>query len=133
MFTEVSRNHNAEIKRLQDRVCELEDRLEMYQQELGLKQLTPLVFGFTKNEEKIFNVMMKKEVAYTSFFLTAMYTAEGKNEAEPNIVKVHVHRMRAKLKPFKIKIHVLYGRGYYLTPEDKERARAFYGRDEEHA
>lgn len=50
-------------------------------------------------------------------------------ETNPKMVDVMVCNLRKKLKPFDLTIKTLWGRGYFLDTQDRQRVLAFIERD----
>jgi two-component system, cell cycle response regulator CtrA len=65
---------------------------------------------------------MQRDVATKEMILTALYN--GMDEPQAKIIDVFVCKMRKKLQSFGIEISTLWGRGYYLTREMKDKVRA---------
>jgi hypothetical protein len=50
-------------------------------------------------------------------------------ETNPKMVDVMVCNLRKKLKPFALTINTLWGRGYYLDAQDRQRVLSFVERE----
>jgi two-component system cell cycle response regulator CtrA len=70
---------------------------------------------------------MQRDVATKDMILTALYN--GMDEPQMKIIDVFVCKMRKKLQSWDIEISTLWGRGYYLTREMKDKVRSL--REEE--
>lgn len=103
--------------RLRDRISQLEDAM-------GMSVLTPIEWRLTMAEQRVFGVLLARELATKAAIMAALYSADGKEEAEIKIVDVFVCKARKKLKPFGVEIETRWGEGYYLTPATKAKVRA---------
>lgn len=110
----------AENERLRDRVSQLEGVM-------GLGLLTPIEWGLTGSEQRVFGVLMARELATKDAIMAALYRADGRDEAEIKIVDVFVCKTRKKLKPFGIEIGTRWGEGYFITPATKAIVHGLLG------
>ena len=91
---------------------------------LGMHALTPLVFGFTGAEARVFGVLMRRDIATKEMVMHGLYADRADNDVEIKIVDVFICKMRKKLKSFAIPIDTVWGQGYRLTSSAKEKVRA---------
>lgn len=108
---------HAEVDRLQGRVEDLEAAM-------GMNFVTPLGWGLTGAEMRIFGVLLAREMATKDALMAALYRDLGKDEAQVKIVDVLVCKMRKKLVPLGIVIETIWGQGYRLTPAAKAQVQA---------
>lgn len=106
----------AQKERLAERVAQLEAAL-------GLGFLAPLGWRLTRDQHRIFGVLMAREMATKDAIMAALYRDTGRDEAEIKIVDVQVCKLRPKLKPFGIEIETVWGQGYRISPAGKARVR----------
>lgn len=107
----------AENDRLRARIDQLEDAM-------GMNFLTPIEWGLTGSETRVFGVLMARELATKQAIMAALYRDVTKDEAEIKIVDVFICKARKKLKPFGIDIETRWGEGYYLTAAMKAKVGA---------
>jgi DNA-binding response OmpR family regulator len=100
----------SELERLRDRVEELEALL-------GLRASIPDPYGLSPMEKKYVGILLKRNVANTEIFLTAIYG--GLTERTPHNVGVHIKNIRRKLAPWGFTIKNRWGEGYYLDAESR--------------
>lgn len=101
---------------LRQRVGELEGLL-------GLRFESPPQLGLTRQESKIFGLLMKLPLVAKETAIRELYL-HSQDEAEIKIVDVFVCKMRKKLEPHGIEILTQWGQGYYLDKTNKARADA---------
>ncbi|NNM75032.1 helix-turn-helix domain-containing protein [Enterovirga aerilata] len=74
-----------------------------------------VLFRLTPAEGRLLAVLFaRKEITRTALY-AALYGAES--DVEPKTLDVLVCKIRAKLKPYQIRIETLWGRGYSLPSE----------------
>ena len=104
---------------------ELRERIAQLEGLLGFRTTTPIEFGLTGCEARVFGALLAREIATKSAIFAAVYANRSEcDQAEPKIVDVFVCKMRRKLKPFGVDIKTAWGTGYYLDNETKKRVRA---------
>ena len=101
---------------LRERIAQLEDLL-------GMRGAAPIEFALTPSEERVFGVLMQRDLATKEAVMAACYANRGADEAEQKIVDVFICKIRRKIKPFAIKIETAWGRGYFIPASDKKRVR----------
>lgn len=105
-------------ERLRERVQTLEDAL-------GITPfLTPVEWRLTGSETRLFGHLLARDVATKASIMSALYEPGVNDEPEIKIVDVFVCKLRKKLAPFGIEIATLWGMGYRMTAEAKDKARA---------
>lgn len=109
----------AETQRLRDRIAVLEGML-------GLDLRAPLEFRLTNLEARLFGVVLQRGMASRETLMAALYydRPTDRDEPEIKIVDVVVCKIRKKLKPFGIDLLTIWGQGYRLSPEDRERCKS---------
>ncbi|WP_367278227.1 helix-turn-helix domain-containing protein [uncultured Alsobacter sp.] len=86
--------------------------------------LYPVEWGLSPSEQKVMGVLLTREMATKDALMAALYTANGRDEAELKIVDVFICKMRKKLKPFAISITTVWAQGYALPPDIRRTLRA---------
>lgn len=107
----------AALQRAQDRIVELEAAL-------GMGFLTPLEWGLTGQQVRLFGCLMARELMTTAAGMAAMYgDVSSDGLPDPKIIDVQICKMRARLKDFGVVIKTRWGEGYYLEPTMKDHVR----------
>lgn len=120
----------ARIKLLEKQLSEKDERIFMLEADMGIHDMPPLVFGFTKNEAIMYGVLMARKHCPKEVFMTALYCLHHGGEApEIKIVDVFMCKLRAKLEAYGIEVTTLWGVGYAMTEENKEKCRAIEAQD----
>lgn len=110
----------AENDKLRGRIAMLEEALH------GVLP-PPIEFGLTPSEGKVLGCFMTREFVTRDNLMACLYRDNGKDEPEIKIVDVFVCKMRAKLKPFNIKIVTRWAAGYEMPAESKALVRSMRG------
>jgi two-component system cell cycle response regulator CtrA len=100
---------------------DLQFRIRELQTAVGMSYSLPMCLPLTSREAALLGVLMQRDVATKDMILMALYN--GMDEPQVKIIDVFVCKMRKKLQPFEIEISTLWGRGYYLAKEMKEKVR----------
>ena len=80
------------------------------------------LFRFTKNEAKIFGALMQKNQIDKVRFMATLYPDPDRSP-QTKIIDVWICKMRYKLKKYKIEIGTVYGIGYYLSNDNKNKVK----------
>lgn len=108
----------AENERLRGDIDALRDAFGM--------AINPWVgLGLTPSEARLFGALVKRGQLSKQQIMTAMYSARAEDDPEIKIVDVFVCKVRKKLTPYGIEITTVWGQGYAMPPESRERARQF--------
>lgn len=116
-------NDIASIRKLQTENESLRDRVSVLEELLygSMDEPLPAEWRLTPCQEKLFRAMLRVPVASHEYLLTASaldYASADPNE--PQIVPVHVCKMRPKLAAFGIEIRTHWGVGYSLDSATRE-------------
>lgn len=114
-----ARDLHDEIDELQERIRQLEDMLSGPTGEFGWAHLAAL----SRQQQRIFNCLMRHDYPSKEMLHQAAQRPDGLEYSGPTVVNVQICRMRPALKEIGVTIHCKYGRGHYITPEDKEKVR----------
>ncbi|HBJ84597.1 MAG TPA: heavy metal resistance protein CzcR [Verrucomicrobiales bacterium] len=118
-------DYAARCAQLTEELDQALERIEQLEAELGLAYPVPLVFGLTGQQTCIFGVLMARPFASNAALMLALYSDKTNGDAaEPDIIKVHICKMRQKLKPFGVEIETMWGQGYRISDEHKAIVRA---------
>lgn len=113
----------ARIEGLQAENARLRDRIDQLERTAGMDFIAPLEWRLTVAEQRVFGVLMARELATKDAIMAALYRDQAKDEAEPKIVDVFICKARAKLRAFSVSIETSWGQGYYLTAQTKAAVR----------
>lgn len=80
----------------------------------------PLAWGLTPAETRILALLARRGEATTRNLLAVATTFENFAPDDDNVVRVHILRLRRKVKPFGVSIATRFGHGYYLDGEARE-------------
>lgn len=100
------------------------ERIIQIEQNEGLRFQTHPRFGMTAAEDALLGILAsRKEVVTKEGAYTLMY---GMADDPPmlKILDVMICKLRRKLRPHNITIHTVWGRGWYLDPEDRQKVHA---------
>lgn len=100
------------------------DRIEELEGLLGMK-LEPApaaAVWLTAMERRIVGMLLRGGVLGENYIFSAIHGANS--ERSSNTIRVHIHRLRTKLG---VPIEILYGYGYYLTPESCAKIKQLLG------
>lgn len=117
---------DAYVQSLEDENDVLRGRIALLEQELGLRNDIPLVFGLTPSESRILSVLMQRIMATKEQLLIAVTSdVTGNKQPEIKIVDVYICKMRKKLEPFGIVIETVWGRGYNLDADNRSKVSEY--------
>lgn len=104
---------------------ELRERIMRLEAELWGVAPIPVEFGLSSKEEMVLGCLLQRPEASKDAVMLALYGNDPSGDKEPEIkiVDVFICKIRAKLKPFGIKIGTHWGRGYFLGAEAKAAIR----------
>ncbi len=103
---------------------ELIERILNLESVLGLDFTTHPSYNLTNLEDKILGQLILHTVATRRMFYEAIYGMDSDPPYE-KIVDVFVCKLRKKLKPHGVEIKTMWGQGYFLEPDMRERAKTF--------
>ena len=114
------------VAKLEEENDILREKVIRLESELGMRALTPLVFGLTGQEGRLFGMLMKREVVNRHAAMDALYgdRPDG-DEADIKIVDVYICKIRKKLERFEIAIELVRGQVYRMTGEAKVAASRY--------
>lgn len=103
----------AENELLREQVARLERAL------IGDKRM-PYQLGLTSSEAIVCGILYTRTFATKDTIMAGLYRNLGKEEADPKIADVFVHKIRKKVKKFGIEILTRWGQGYEMQAEAKK-------------
>lgn len=111
------------------RIRRLQDRIEQYEEVLGIGKSTTErlreIFGLEPERAVMLGLIYKREFVTRDGCYTVMY--EGRPECdwpEEKVLDVHLCMVRKRLKPYGIKIVTRFGAGWFMPAESKAIVRA---------
>ena len=118
----------AELQRLRDRVEMLEDALGISP---SITSRLRAAFGLSLGEARILGILMSRQLIGFDAMYSVLYGALAEDDQPSDqVVKVHIFKLRKKLKPHDIEIATLVSEGYALRPEAKRAIREHLDRIE---
>lgn len=80
--------------------------------------------GFTKSEQVILRMLATRHSASKESLFRMLYNEVAADDLpDITIIDVFVHKVKRKLKPFGINIETLWGQGYKMPQEDKNKLK----------
>jgi len=111
------------VEKLEAENEELRARVARLEETLGMRIETPLQLRLTRQEGRVFGILLKRELVTKIQALDALYGhLPEQDEAKIKIIDVFVCHMRRKLKPFAIEIETVWGQGYRMPAASKALA-----------
>ena len=107
----------------------LRAKVEHLEALIGMWMPVPISFGLTAQEARVLGVLMKRDLASKELVMAGLYSQRPDDTVEIKIVDVFVCKIRKKLQRFDIPIETVWGQGYRLKPETKDKVRGIM-RDE---
>jgi two-component system cell cycle response regulator CtrA len=107
-------------------VARLLDRIELLEQELGMKVDLPPEFGIPRNMSALLTMLLKREVVTREGALLAIYSGMPNTwdkDPDPKIIDVFICKLRTRLKKYDIKVSCKWGLGYFMDGENKRKLR----------
>ncbi len=103
----------AENETLRERITQLEEAMA------ATTINVPAEYRLTPTEETIFRHLMTRAEVRTEGLMTLLYGGRNVGRLQPDskIVPVLICKIRAKVRPFGVKIDTIWGRGYALRRE----------------
>lgn len=108
------------IEILENSLAEMTERHTQFLKEMKLDLPDRTFMRFTPYESKIFWLLMARPSARFSQLNIAVYDGSPTEGCE-YVVKVLVHYMRKKMKMYGLEIKTIWGQGYSIPHESKER------------
>jgi two-component system cell cycle response regulator CtrA len=108
----------------------LREQVRRLEQALTGVRYVPFEWGLTTSEALVVGVLVNREIATKDAIMAALYRDMSRDEAEIKIVDVFICKVRRKLKPFAVTIETVWGVGYRLDAEWRDRLRRRQDDDE---
>lgn len=119
-------NYQARCELLTKENEELRERITQLEEILGANFDAPPMFALTGSEARLFGLLMARDLVTKESAMSILYGLRPDNDGdvEIKIIDVFIYKMRKKLEEWEIKIETVWGRGYYIAPDEKERISA---------
>lgn len=105
------------VEQLKEELDIAHERIRQLEQELqGRVMGVPMAFKLTYKEEQIFKVLLSRSLVSKQSFMAACYVDHFVCD---RIIDVFICKIRRKLERFDMKINTAWGKGYYISSEDK--------------
>jgi DNA-binding response OmpR family regulator len=112
------------LRRVHDRIGELEETVRQLKQEL---EGAPLVFDLdlrlTKTETAVLEVLARRAPRVVSR-MDLFAVAWGESEADVSVVSIYIHRLRVKITKREARIQTRWGQGWFIQRADVEKLLA---------
>lgn len=109
----------SELQKLRDRVEQLEAILGIHE---TITERLRVAFGITPYGAKILGMLMARRFASNEAIYAMLYGARPECDLpSTSPIKVHVHKLRLRLREFGIEIATLVGDGYSIKPECRQK------------
>jgi hypothetical protein len=105
----------------------LRERIAQLEGILFDRHKSPPEWGLTKSEDRVFGVLLSREIATLEAIATALYGDRLDDWPGDEICRVFIHRMRSKLLPHDVVINTVWGRGYHLDARTKAKFKVQRG------
>jgi len=113
----------TQVAMLQAENAILRDRIETLERDAGLHVRLPPGLGLTAHESRVFLALLKRDVCSKEQLMNAAYDLLYDGDLPGiKIIDVFICKIRKKLKPHGIAINTVWGQGFYLTAEARQRA-----------
>jgi hypothetical protein len=114
---------SAELIRLRERLAEAEETIrhlrDLGKQEEGAAEAFFSGLRLTKREAVMVAALMQSRIVTRLDMWRILQRTSRKQEICPEAVSILVHRVRKRLKPMGIEVRNEFGRGYFITDDDK--------------
>lgn len=105
-------------------ITDAEERLEQLEEALRDSSWIPFDWGLTGAQVEIMNVLYRRRLATKEAICTVLYGDDPDGGADPKIVDVQICKMRALLEPHGIEILTVWGQGYALSDDTRQKVSA---------
>ncbi len=112
-----------ETYRLKARIEVLEAEVEHLRDLLAPEWCAPSEFNTTRAHDRILSCLLKHDRPVRDEVLWKATRQNGDYSAidASNVLKVQICHLRRKLQPFGMVVRNAHGKGYYLSPESRQR------------
>ena len=112
------------IARLQHENEVLRDRVFQLETEFGINLEPPPPFDLTASEARVFGILLARDYCSKEQVMTALYAHQPRDEPDIKIVDVYVCKIRRKVEPVGVQIETVWGHGYKISKDMKNRAKS---------
>lgn len=118
-------NLEARLAAVEAENDDLRHRVGQLEEALGMRLVLPIELGLTGHESALVGFLLTREIATKEALLSTMYGHRpDQDEPQIKIIDVFVCKARKKLKRFGLEIETVWGHGYRMSPETKQRIAA---------
>lgn len=123
----------ARVRALEAQVADLEEEKLRLQEELDFERYgeagwePPRAFGLTKKEAAVLKALTGRQRCSKEYLLDAIYGV-AEDAPQMKIIDVFICKLRAKLRPHGIAIETIWGEGFELSADMRERLLNWEGR-----
>jgi DNA-binding response OmpR family regulator len=114
---EALKRANLKIMDLEARIAELEDAVSR-----GENDILERTLRLTAAESRVLRMLIQRETCgHYTLHVASVPPGGVTTDSDPEVVKVHICRLRKKLAPYGVVISNRFAIGYYLDHEMKQR------------
>lgn len=110
-------------KQLREENDLLKEQVAYLQSLLVADDPLPAEWNLSPSEERLFRVLLSREVATRDVVIAAVYWGKDEPETAAKCIDVNVSRMRKKLSAFGVEVKTIWGRGYCLPSDVRQQYR----------
>ncbi|MBN9457375.1 MAG: winged helix-turn-helix domain-containing protein [Bosea sp.] len=111
-------------RRLREEIDQLREESRWLRELLRPPEFLPAVFRFTALEERAFKALLNRDQWPRESLHNVTYDEHNDRDLpDIKVIDVMICKMRKKLKPLGVEIETLYGQGYRISSEHKQRVR----------
>lgn len=116
----------SEVQQLRDRVAELERVLGMTAAVPLRRLLQPPNRMWLNDLEPLCGMLLSRECVNRAAAFIVLYGArpDSQQPEDDKIIDILICRLRKVLEPYDVKVQTLWGRGYFISKEDKAKLNA---------
>lgn len=121
-WQDLATRYKARLDVLEEELANLKEQQRFSVKEIDLTMA--IFFGLSASESVVLGLLLTRPHVTKATFMQAIYSSTGREEVFPKIIDVWICRLRKVLRPYGLEIKTVWGKGYYMLPETKEKIRA---------
>lgn len=118
---------NRELKitvaRLREELASANDKLYAFGSSKSADFSPKILFDLTRSEAALFDLLMLRGYVAKAQIMGFLYATSEKETPDYKVVTVFVCKMRKKLKTYDVGIDTVWGAGYMITAENKNKIK----------
>ena len=108
---------------LEDELANAKEKIRQLSGTADIDPMTGHLFGLARSEAVILALLLAKNSCTREQFMNAIYD-DPDDTPQTKIIDVFMCKLRKALKPLGIEIDGIWGTGYYMTQENKDKFHA---------